>query len=161
MRKHFITLQTEAQGNTDFLLKLYEESRPHLKWVNNIDPESLKSMIKMQFNNEQKQINNIYPDADLKIVMLDGEPAGKFNVYCNSEVFRIIDIALLTGYRGKGIGTSLITSLQEEARKTGKSVCLSVTWYNHGAYLLYEKCGFKVVENNGVCCEMLWQPEES
>lgn len=157
---YVLTLRPETQADINFLLKLYEESRPHLKWISNLDPETLASMIKMQFNNEQAQIKGIYPDVDLKIVELDEKAVGRFYVHYNSQVWRIIEIALLAEYRGKGIGTVLLTCLQEEARKTGNSICLSVTWYNREAHLLYEKCGFKVVESNGVCSEMLWKPEQ-
>ena len=54
-------------------------------------------------------------------------------------------IALLPGYRGRGIGTALLGRLIEAARTSYPALALSVSAHNP-AKRLYERLGFEVVE---------------
>ncbi len=54
-------------------------------------------------------------------------------------------IALLPGYRNRGIGTALLEHLIEAARPSYPALALSVSAHNP-AKRLYERLGFEVVE---------------
>jgi ribosomal protein S18 acetylase RimI-like enzyme len=54
-------------------------------------------------------------------------------------------IALLPGYRGRGVGTALLGRLIEAARPSYPALALSVSAHNP-AKRLYERLGFEVVE---------------
>jgi ribosomal protein S18 acetylase RimI-like enzyme len=68
---------------------------------------------------------------------------------------RIMDIALLPGNRGAGIGTRLLHDLQEDARSAGKSLTIHVERFNP-ALALYQRLGFEQVEDKGVYLLMRW-----
>lgn len=103
---------------------------------------------------EQEQLMQMYPDAELNIVMLDGEAVGRLYIHHGESADRILEIGLLEQYRGMAIGGKLVNAVIENAAKAGKTVRLQVAWFNQGAYAFYEKLGFKVIENNGVFYEM-------
>jgi ribosomal protein S18 acetylase RimI-like enzyme len=62
---------------------------------------------------------------------------------------RIVDIALLPEYRGKGIGNGLLRDLLAEADADRESVTIHVERLNP-ALRLYERLGFAVAEDKGV-----------
>jgi ribosomal protein S18 acetylase RimI-like enzyme len=55
-----------------------------------------------------------------------------------------LSIALLPAYRGKGIGTALLSALLVRAQTIYRAVCLSVSVDNPAARL-YQRLGFKIV----------------
>jgi len=70
---------------------------------------------------------------------------------------RIMDIALLPEFRGRGIGRTLMEELLAEAKAAGLPVGLHVEATN-AAKRLYERLGFRVVEDVGVYERMEWAP---
>jgi ribosomal protein S18 acetylase RimI-like enzyme len=67
-----------------------------------------------------------------------------------------MDIALVPEHRGTGIGTQLLRELQEEARSAGKSLTIHVERFNP-AMRLYERLGFRQIEDKGVYLLMEWR----
>jgi ribosomal protein S18 acetylase RimI-like enzyme len=60
-----------------------------------------------------------------------------------------MDIALLPGLRGRGIGSSLLAELIEESERSGSSITLHVEADNP-AVRLYQRLGFEHLEDRGV-----------
>ena len=83
------------------------------------------------------------------------EPIGRLYVDRRTEEIRIIDIALLPEYRGKGVGSKLIRALLDEAEQERMPVRIHVERFNP-ALRLYRRLGFKVVEDEGVYYLMEW-----
>lgn len=73
------------------------------------------------------------------------------------EEIRIVDIALLPGYRGRGIGSGLLAALMTEARSAGKPLTIHVERFNR-ALGLYERLGFAPVADKGVYLLLRWSP---
>lgn len=99
--------------------------------------------------------------GDLGLIAVDaesGDPIGAVwgrLTSADARGFSYIDdqtpelgLALLPGYRGKGIGTALLTRYLEEAARVYPAVTLSVSPHNP-AMRLYERMGFKTVEVRG------------
>ena len=59
-------------------------------------------------------------------------------------------------YRGRGIGTWIMRHLLDEAARFKKPVTLHVEPYNP-AVRLYQRLGFRVVEQRGVNLFMQWR----
>ena len=65
---------------------------------------------------------------------------------CVSGELHINNVAVRESFRRLGIGSSLLTSVVQEARREGAKVAfLEVRCGNVGAQALYEKCGFRPV----------------
>jgi ribosomal protein S18 acetylase RimI-like enzyme len=65
-----------------------------------------------------------------------------------------LSIAILPGYRGQGLGGLLLAALLEEARRSFKTVSLSVSRDNP-AIRLYRRLGFEVVSESDSSFTML------
>ena len=102
-----------------------------------------------QFDAQSAHYRENYPGASLQIIERDGISIGRLYVAHWEREIRIIDISLLPEHRGAGIGTELLRGLQEEARSAGKSLTIHVERFNP-ALRLYERLGFKQVEDKGV-----------
>jgi ribosomal protein S18 acetylase RimI-like enzyme len=68
----------------------------------------------------------------------------------------IIDIALLPEFCGRGIGTMFIRELQAEAQSSNRPLRIHVERFNP-ARRLYERLGFREIEDKGVYLYMEWR----
>jgi ribosomal protein S18 acetylase RimI-like enzyme len=86
-----------------------------------------------------------------------GVPAGRLYVDRRPGDLRIVDVALLPEFRGRGIGEALIRDLQRAAAAEGRIVSIHVELTNPAARL-YERLGFVLAEDLGVYRRMEWTP---
>jgi [ribosomal protein S18]-alanine N-acetyltransferase len=94
-------------------------------------------------------------EGDLGVLALDGDvPVGAAWMRLMhgygfvEEDIPELSIAILSGYRGKGIGTSLLKALIDSAAPIYQAISLSATSENP-AVRLYERLGFQVVNSVG------------
>jgi ribosomal protein S18 acetylase RimI-like enzyme len=67
---------------------------------------------------------------------------------------------LLPEYCNRGIGSTLLRQLQSEAAAAGKPLRIHVERFNP-ALRLYERLGFRVIDDRGVYLFMEWQRAKS
>lgn len=82
-----------------------------------------------------------YTRAEYSIVGLQGTDVGRILVEHRDEDLRLMDMGLLPEYRGRGIGTALLTAVIERSEQIGLPVVLHVESFNP-AKRLYERFGF-------------------
>ena len=111
---------------------------------------------RMQFVAQTADYRANYPGASFQIIERNGVAAGRLLVLRSEEAIHVIDIALLPEHRGARIGTKLLRELQEEAKAAGKKMSIHVERFNP-ALRLYERLGFKQVEEKGVYLLMEWR----
>ena len=136
---------------------LYASTRDEELALSGWDEQQAQAFIAMQFNAQSQQYLMSYPDADRRIVMLDGRPIGRLLVDRAGTDILLVDIAFLSEFRGSGVGTFLIRALLREARTANRSVRLHVLRWNIAARL-YERLGFTVIGDDGVYFEMIAKP---
>ena len=98
-----------------------------------------------------------YPGADLLVIGVDSAPIGRIYVYRSAREIRLMDIALLPEWRGRGIGGALLAELMAEARRSDSSITLHVEPDNP-AQRLYRRLGFRLLEQRGVYDFLGWDP---
>ncbi|HEY2496106.1 MAG TPA: GNAT family N-acetyltransferase [Candidatus Angelobacter sp.] len=135
------SLRPIRPDDQDFLFKLYASTRLHeiagFGW-----PEAQQEMfLRMQFNAQQRWYESIYGQADHQIVEHDGQPIGRLMVVWDKDFALLVDIALLTEYRGQGIGGELVRELIQQCTLTRIPLRLQVLKTNP-ALRLYERLGF-------------------
>ena len=91
------------------------------------------------------------------MILAGGEPAGRLYVARWEDEIRIVDIALLPEYRGRGLGTTLLEGLIEEAEAAGKPLSIHVEM-NNPARPLYDRLGFEEAGEFGVYVLMRRSP---
>ncbi len=98
-----------------------------------------------------------YPRAQFQLVEDAGIAIGRLYVDRWADQIRIIDVALLPEYRGRGAGTWLINQILNEGRQLDLPVTIHVERFNP-ALRLYERLGFQLAEDKGVYLFLKWTP---
>lgn len=147
-------LRPVRDADRAFLLRLYTGGRGDLAALPLPEP-ARRQMIEMQFEAQAQGYARQFPRASHDIVVLDGCALGQIRVDRSGAVVQAIDLSLLPEARGQGIGTRLLTGLQEEASVTGRVLRLSVL-HGNPAERLYRRLGFTARGDTGTHLEMQW-----
>jgi ribosomal protein S18 acetylase RimI-like enzyme len=152
-----VTLRPVTGHDRDFLVGVYGSTREaelsQVPWA----PGQLEAFVQMQFDAQDSEYRRHNPNGSFDVIEVDGVPAGRLYVDRRPGDLRIVDIALLPAYRGRGIGAMLVRGLQEAAASEGRIVSIHVEHSNRAA-ALYERLGFKLAEDLGVYRRMEWTP---
>jgi GNAT superfamily N-acetyltransferase len=150
-----VTLRTVQEADRPFLETLYASVRaPELELVS-WSEEQKAAFFRQQFDAQDRDYRSRFGDATLDVIVVDGESAGRLYVDRRSEEIWIVDISLLPGYRGRGVGTHVLEGLQSEAGASGRPLSLHVERFNP-ALQLYLRLGFELVEAGPVYLQMTW-----
>lgn len=152
-------LRPADEGDREFLLALYASTREaeldRVAW----EEGAREAFVEHQFSAQDHHYRTNYPGATLDVIEVDGERAGRLYVFRGSDDIRIMDIALMPAFRGRGIGTALLEELMAEAGSSGRSLSIHVEMQNP-ARSLYERLGFTPAGEHGVYVLMKWtQPK--
>jgi len=98
--------------------------------------------------------------AGTGIIVADGEDVGVVQVCDEADHLYLSRVEVLPAWQGRGVGSGVIRALQALARAQGRPVRLHVFDINP-ARRLYERLGFRVVEQVEGRCLMQWQPDGS
>lgn len=153
-----VTLRPVQSGDEGFIFRLFAGSRPGQGWLTGLSEEEKEGFLRQQFQCECESLLGNYPDAEFSIILLEGEPVGRFYLHCGKHGYRILAITLLPEHRGEGIGSGLLADVLQEASELGRPVQISVAWYDNPTRSLYERLGFRILADNGIFCEMQWTP---
>lgn len=143
----------------EFLLGVYRSTREEeLAMIVDWSAEMKDAFIRQQFAAQHAWYQEHYEGAEFQVILVDGVPAGRFYVHRRPREIRLVDIALLPEHRQGGIGTSILRDLLAEGAAAGKPVTIHVEVYNP-AMRLYERLGFKPIEERGPYLLMEWRPQ--
>lgn len=151
------TLRAVTAGDTEFLAAVYASTRMEELEATDWSDEHKASFCRMQFTAQDAHYRQHYPTAEYDVIESAEKPVGRLYVDRWKREIRIMDIAILPEYRGKGIGTQLLLDLQHEAAGVGKSLTIHVERFNPALHL-YERLGFRMIEDKGVYFLMEWTP---
>ena len=143
-------------GDLPFILRVYASTREEELAMTPWDDAEKESFLKMQFDAQHSHYQQHFPNASYQIIERKGEPIGRLYLDRRPDELRIIDIALLSEQRGTGIGGALMRQVLDEAALLGKPVRIHVE-RNNPAMHLYERLGFRQVEDQGVYWLMEWK----
>lgn len=150
-----VELRPAEAGDEDFLRAVYGGTRADELAITPWTDEQKAAFVAMQFGAQSSYYAEVFPDAAHDVVVVDGEPAGRLYVDRSPEEIRVVDIALLPAFRGRGVGTVLLTGILGEAADSGRRVVIHVEHQNP-ARALYDRLGFVPVEDTGVYQRMEW-----
>ncbi len=136
-------------GDEAFLYRVYASTRQEELAQMGWDETQKEAFLRMQFDAQSRYYEEHYRGAEFSMILSGGRPVGRLYVARWQEEIRIVDIALLPGHRGMGIGTRLLNDLISESEASGKPLSIHVERFNP-ALRLYERLGFRAVEDRGV-----------
>ena len=139
-----MTLRPVADGDRAFLVALYASTREQELAQQPWTDEQRAAFIEHQFAAQDTHYRAHYDGATLDVIEIDGRRAGRLYVHRGPSDVRVMDIALMPAFRGRGIGGRLLEGLREEARASGRKLSIHVEEANP-ARRLYERVGLRVV----------------
>ncbi|PYI94237.1 MAG: GNAT family N-acetyltransferase [Verrucomicrobia bacterium] len=151
-----ISLRPITPEDTAFLARVYASSRAEELAPTGWSDEQKEIFCRKQFDAQTAYYSVNYPGASFQVIERDGVPIGRLYVVRWEKEIRIVDITVLPEFRGGGIGTELLRDLRDEARSAGKSLTIHVERFNR-ALQLYQRLGFKQIEDKGVYLLMEWR----
>jgi len=154
---HALTLREARPSDRPFLLALYASTRAdefaQLGWP--VDME--RAFMRLQFEAQRGDYERRHPGARCRIVELRRCPVGRLWTARDAAGFVVLDLSVVAGLRGQGIGTECLRRVLQQAAASGRAVELQVAVGNP-AQRLYERLGFRQVGQSGVRQAMVWQP---
>jgi GNAT superfamily N-acetyltransferase len=141
-----ISLRPARQEDHDFAGELYLDSaRPLLTALGMWHKVRIITRFRKAFKFEQAHV-----------IRLDGTDIGWMQVSESADRLHLHQLHIISRFRNRGIGTCLIQSLLERARRMGLAVALNVIRGNR-ALSLYRRLGFRVVGGDAEKLNMRWE----
>jgi GNAT superfamily N-acetyltransferase len=119
--------------------------------------EAQAAFLAQQHQAQHNHYTRHFADADWLILERGGEAIGRLYIRDEPGQLHVIDISLLPGSRGQGIGGAILRDVLDQAWRDSKPVEIQVEKFNR-ARRLYERLGFEVTQDLGVYDLMLARP---
>lgn len=148
-------LRPETPEDTDFIRDLFASVRGPEFAAMGWPPALLHDLLVSQSTMQNRHYASVYPNALRLIIMAGGIPVGRLYLHPRHEGLRVVDIALLPDWRGRGLGGDLLRAVQAMAAACKDGVSLSVTRTNPARHL-YQRLGFTEQPGAGPDMEMQW-----
>lgn len=148
-----VSLRPAEPADEEFLVGLYATTRADELALVDWTVEQKAAFVRHQFDAQAHHYREHYTTATFDVILVDGEPAGRLYVDRWPSETRIVDVALLPEWRGRGIGAELIERIQAE----GREVSIHVERFNP-AQRLYARLGFVSEDAGPVYLLMRWRP---
>lgn len=156
-----VSLRPVTPADREFLVLVYAGTRARELAQVDWDIAQKEAFVRWQFERQEEEYNQRYPDARYDVILVDGEPAGRIWVGIDEKQIRLLDIALLEQFQNQGVGTHLLRQLMAEATEANKVLRHMVFVLNDNAHRFYERLGFITIEDLGGYKHMEWTPGQS
>ncbi|MCU0285660.1 MAG: GNAT family N-acetyltransferase [Acidobacteria bacterium] len=150
LAKEAIEFRPITGEDNEFLYHVYASTRAEEMALTGWKAEEIEAFLRSQFHLQHVQyMENYKQNGSFDIILVKGEPAGRLYIQRKENDIRIVDIALLPGYRGLGVGTKIMKELMAEADQKKIQLSLHVEQFNP-ALGLYERLGFEKKDLIGI-----------
>ena len=153
-----LALRPETDDDLPFLMQVFASTRTDELALMPWTLDQKQTFLVHQFGAQRYHYRTYFPDAAFDVVERNGRAIGRLYVDERQTRIHIVDIALMPESRGTGIGTALLSAIQDYAATRGKGVDIFVERMNP-AKTLYDRMGFKVIREEEIYLEMDWAPE--
>ncbi len=139
-----VALRAETAADRAFVLGLYATQRADELAMTGWDQATRDGFVDHQFTAQNAHLALHRPELARLIVLVDGGPAGRLYVDRAVDPWRLVELALMPGMTGRGIGASLVAWLAADARATGAAgIDVHVFNDNTRAAAFYRRTGFR------------------
>lgn len=152
-----LRLRPERDEDDGFRFQLFCQSCPAEFALLQLEPAALDQLMRFQFRAQTAGYRANFPDARFDIIELASLPIGRIVVDRSRDVLHIVDQAIVPSQRNRGVGTTIMKALMDEAGRAGLKVRLQVTSTNDSAMRLYLRLGLVPIATELFCVEMEWQ----
>jgi ribosomal protein S18 acetylase RimI-like enzyme len=142
------------EQDAEFVFRVFADVRAAELSAACVDAAGLLVLLRMQHRAQLASYHHEYPRAERTLFMLEHEPVGYWLLDRAAEALTLIDFAVLSSFRGRGLGSALLRELQ---RDVDVPIRLHVRRGNP-ARRLYERLGFATVASTSAELAMEWRP---
>lgn len=153
-----VALRPAAPEDRDLLFRVYASTREEELAAVAWPPGAKEAFLRQQFDAQDAWWRTHYSGATFEVIVVDGRDTGRLYLWEGAAEIRVVDVALVPEARRGGAGTRLLRDVQRRAAEAGKSVTIHVERLNP-ALRLYERLGFRLVEDKGVYLFLSWSPD--
>ncbi len=153
-------LKPAGPDDAELLYRIYASTRESELAVVPWDDAKKEAFLRMQFGAQDSYYRANWPNASYDLIVSGDKPLGRLYVERGEDAWMVLDIALLPGCRGQGIGTRLLNGVLADAAAVAKSVRIYVERFNPARHL-YDRLGFRQVEEQEIYLLMEWKPGEA
>jgi ribosomal protein S18 acetylase RimI-like enzyme len=137
-------------------------TRDDVPFLRSLHHEAYRDVVTRQFGvwDERQQDESFHrdlADSQFAIVEANDQPIGAIGTTETEDWIRLAELWIVPAWQNRGVGSSLVRKLQEQARESGKSISLRVLHQNR-ARALYERLGFAIVGDTDIVYLMEWRP---
>ncbi|HEY6768253.1 MAG TPA: GNAT family N-acetyltransferase [Candidatus Sulfotelmatobacter sp.] len=151
-----IRLDPITPSDEPFLYRTFASTRSDEMALTGWTAEQQDKFLRMQYEAQRRSYATQMPEAEYWVIRRGETAVGRLILDRTLEELHVVDIAIITEFRGLGIGSALMGAILREATETGKAVGLHVERFNP-ALQWYERLGFAVVNAGPIYLEMLWR----
>jgi ribosomal protein S18 acetylase RimI-like enzyme len=137
-----------------FLEALYLASRPDLGALP-VPRGVIEAIARHQRQLQLDDYGARYPQAETWVLEEQGQPVARLVLDCSADVLRVVDLAVASGARRRGIARAALQALQQESRGR-RGITLRVRRENTEARSLYEAEGFLLRSQDSGGLELGW-----
>jgi len=151
-----IALRPATSEDSAFMRDLYVAGRWEEMAAVGWPAQTVLDFLRDQYRLQTIHYDAHYADAIRLVVECDGLAAGRLLLLDTGSQLRLVDIGLMPDYRARGIGTLLVSWVQDIARDAGHGRASLHVEPNNPAKRLYARLGFQVTEPCGAYERMDW-----
>jgi ribosomal protein S18 acetylase RimI-like enzyme len=155
---HAVSLDRVRPSDEPFLYQTFASTRAEEMALIGWNAEQQETFLRMQYEAQRRSYLVQLPDAKYWVIRCHGSEVGRLIIDRTPEEIHVVDIALLPEFRRRGIGSTLMKAIINEASQAAKTVRLHVERFNP-ALCWYERLGFGVVNSGPIYLEMVWRPD--
>lgn len=154
-----IAWRPSTPEDRDFLLRVYAGTRAEELARTGWGEPACASFVAMQFEAQDRHYRAHFPDAQCSVIEVaergEAVPVGRLWVDRRERSIHVLDIALLSEFRGQGLGTACLSRLTAEAAARQLPLTVKVEFFNP-ARRWYERLGFVPQAEHGMHVQMRW-----
>lgn len=136
-----------------FLRQLYASTRADEMAATGWPASRCRAFLDQQFEFQHRYYRAHHPQALFLVLFAQGQPIGRLYWRSEADCATLIDLSLLPGHRGQGLGSAILHLLVAEADRHGQRIELHVEPDNR-AHRLYRRFGFEVECDNSMHLKM-------
>jgi len=152
-----LRLRPEREDDQAFRFDLFRESRPPEWEAVRGDAALFEQLMRHQFQAQTTGYRTQFPQARFDIIELGGERIGRIVVDRPGTMLHIVDQAIVPHMRNRGIGTTIMKVLLDEAARAQLPVLLYVASSNDPSLRLYLRLGFTPIEGTPGYIALEWR----
>ena len=149
-----ISYRVMTDEDLPFVAALYASTRAEEVASTGWPPEMQAAFLDQQHRAQHGYYRTAYPEGEWLLIERGGAPIGRLYLAEQGGMLLLIDISLLPGERGTGLGTAILNDLL--AGET-RPVELHVERFNP-ALRLYQRLGFEEAEDTAIYLRMIRPP---